>query len=316
MRTPEIERAVCPPRFLPLVWTAEMCLSHLAEAGDADAQTLFARLGLDAAEIIDSPATILAPEARLTRTAVLALRSRALSEMAAETGAALLVDVPCGLSPRGLKWARAGRPYLGVDLPEVAERMERAALPMLEAEQRAFLRYAAADATDPEALCSAVGAEGGPLCVLTEGFFTYLSRVDAQRLCAGVRRLLEARGGCWITADPEMSLQYLRTLAAIAGERLPETLRRGMERRPVHTGRQLPARPPEPCPVNVEIRADLPAQIAAAEAFLADCGLRAERLCVGERLRGDILPGLLTEEQTDELLSAMETVSFWKLTPG
>ena len=68
--------------------------------------------------------------------------------------------------------------------------------------------------------------------------------------------------------------------------------------------------------MNVEIRADLPAQIAAAEAFLADCGLRAERLCVGERLRGDILPGLLTEEQTDELLSAMETVSFWKLTPG
>ncbi len=60
--------------FLPVSGTAEMTLSHLADAGDEDARALFAALGLKEEEIIDSPATILSPEQRLTRTVFLETR--------------------------------------------------------------------------------------------------------------------------------------------------------------------------------------------------------------------------------------------------
>ena len=55
----ENRRQESPERFLPLISTAEMTLSHLCSAGDEDARALFRALGLNEDEIPDSPATIL-----------------------------------------------------------------------------------------------------------------------------------------------------------------------------------------------------------------------------------------------------------------
>ena len=121
----EIRRQESPERFLPLIFTAEMTLSHLCSAGDEDARALFRALGLNEDEIPDSPATILSPEQRLTRTVFLETRKCVTDALAELTEASLYADLPCGLSPRALRWARKERNYLGLDLPPFGLRRSR-----------------------------------------------------------------------------------------------------------------------------------------------------------------------------------------------
>ena len=191
----------CPDRFLLSISTAEMTLSHLCSAGDEDARALFRALGLNEDEIPDSPATILSPEQRLTRTAFLETRRCVTDALAELTEASLYADLPCGLSPRALRWARKERYYLGLDLPPVVEAIRSATLPLLEEKKRPFVRFAAADATDPDALVRAVGTDGGEVCVMTEGLLVYFSQQETRLLCEGnppaarsERRLLDHGG--------------------------------------------------------------------------------------------------------------------------
>ena len=302
-------------RFLPLTWTAEMTLSHLADAGDADARALFDALGLDNEAIIDSPATILSPEYRLARTVFLATRREATDALAALTKASLFVDLPCGFSPRALRYAREGKRCLGLDLPPVVKRIEAAVLPLADADARARIRYASADATDPEALLSAAGDGSGELCILTEGLLMYFSEEETRRFLEGVRRLLALRGGCLITADPEMPLHLFLTLRAICGDRLSEVTRAGFRRKPIRSGRQLPAQPRVPSPLQIEVRSDLREQIGRALAFLSQFGLKADRLPLSVFLHEPILPGKLSPAQSAAVYQAMDAVSCWVISP-
>ena len=304
-----------------LTWTAEMTLSHLAHGGDRDAASLFARLGLDEERIVDSPATILSPEYRLARTVFLHVRQQAMDALAALTEASLFVDVPCGLSPRGLRFARAGRPYLGVDLPPVIERIEAAAPSLLREEERPFLRYAAADATDPDALLSALtqsrkggpAAGNGPLCILTEGLLMYFTQAETERLCQGIGRMLSLTGGYWISADPEMPLQMRLLYKAICLDGFSRAARQGILRKPV-PGRQLPARPSEPSPFEIELRGDILEQIERGKAFLSGFGLKAERIPMSVLLLEPALPAGLSQPQAGAVREALENACCWVMT--
>ena len=105
----ENRRQESPARFLPLISTAEMTLSHLCSAGDEDARALFRALGLNEDEIPDSPATILSPEQRLTRTAFLETRRCVTDALAELTEVSLYVDLPrAPLGTQGEKLSRIG----------------------------------------------------------------------------------------------------------------------------------------------------------------------------------------------------------------
>ena len=311
---PEGPERGSPARFLPISWTAEMTLSHLAHTGDADARALFAALELKEEEIIDSPATILSPEQRLTRTVFLETRRRATDALAALTGAELFVDLPCGLSPRALRYAREGKNYLGLDLPPVIERIRSAALPLIPEDRRRFIRFEAVDATVPASLLRAVGEDGGEVCVMTEGLLMYFSRQETELFCEGIRRLLSKRGGCWITPDPEMPLQIFLTLRAISGERLPEVLKQGFPRRAVPGGRQLPLRPEDPSPLQVDPGPGVKAKIAKAMDVLAAFGLKAERLPPTALLQEPVLPEKLSPSQREALEEAWRNTGCWIIT--
>jgi hypothetical protein len=41
----------------------------------------------------------------------------------------------------------------------------------------------------------------GPLTIVNEGLLVYLDMPEKERLCAIIHRVLQSRGGCWITAD-------------------------------------------------------------------------------------------------------------------
>ena len=304
-----------------LTWTAEMTLSHLAHGGDRDAAALFERLGLDQERIVDSPATILSPEYRLTRTVFLHLRQQAMDALCELTEASLFVDVPCGLSPRGLRFVRGGRPYLGVDLPPVIQRIEAAALSLLRAEERPFLRYTAADATDPDALLSALtegpnggpGAGNGPLCILTEGLLMYLSQAETERFCRGIGRMLSLTDGYWISADPEMPVHMHLLYKAICLDGFSQAARRGIVRKPV-PGRQLPARPSEPSPLQIELRGDIREQIERGKAFLSRFGLQAERIPMSALLPEPTLPAGLSPPQAEAVRETLQSTCCYVMT--
>lgn len=300
--------------FLPLTWTAEMTLSHLAEAGDADAAALFEGLGLHADDIIDSPSNIVSPEYRLARTVFLNTRCLVTDALAALTKAALFVELPCGLSPRGLRYAREKKPYLGVDLPPVAQRISKVLPPMIDEESRPFVRYKSADATDPDALLSAAGEGEGEICIITEGLLMYFPVDETDRFFEGIRRLLDKRGGCLVTADPEMSLHNFLMLRAICGDSFSEVIRKGFQRKPVRTGRTLPERPKEPGPLQIELSGDIKAQIDRAMSFLSQHGLQAYRMPVSVMLQEPVLPGMLTPAQSEAVNEALENVSCWIIT--
>lgn len=310
----EIRRQESPARFLPLISTAEMTLSHLCSAGDEDARALFRALGLNEDEIPDSPATILSPEQRLTRTAFLETRRCVTDALAELTEASLYADLPCGLSPRALRWARKERTYLGLDLPPVVEAIRSATLPLLEEKKRPFVRFAAADATDPDALVRAVGTDGGEVCVMTEGLLVYFSQQETRLLCEGIRRLLVQRGGCWITADPEMHLQIFLTLRAVCGESLSRVLQGGFPRKPVRGGKSLPKRPADESPLQIKPGPDVPARIEQAMVFLNGCGLQAERIPMACLTEAPVFPEILTPVQRDAMNDALEKVSIWVVT--
>ena len=269
----ENRRQESPARFLPLISTAEMTLSHLCSAGDEDARALFRALGLNEDEIL-----------------------------------------PCGLSPRALRWARKERYYLGLDLPPVVEAIRSATLPLLEEKERPFVRFAAADATDPDALVRAVGTDGGEVCVMTEGLLVYFSQQETRLLCEGIRRLLVQRGGCWITADPEMHLQIFLTLRAVCGESLSRVLQGGFPRKPVRGGKSLPKRPADESPLQIKPGPDVPARIEQAMDFLNGCGLQAERIPMACLTEAPVFPEILTPVQRDAMNDALEKVSIWVVT--
>ncbi len=235
--------------------------------------------------------------------------------MAELTGASLFVDLPCGLSPRALKYARDGKNYLGLDLPLVIERIQASALPLIPEKRRSLVRFAAADATNPEALLRAVGTDGGEVCIVTEGLLMYFSRQETELLCEGIRQILAKRGGCWTTADPEMPLQIFLTLKAVSGEQFPEVLRQGFLRRPVPGGRQLPEQPSDPSLLQIQPRSDVKAQIAKAMDFLASCGLKAERMPLSVLLDGPILPDRFSASQCEALDEALRNTGCWIISP-
>lgn len=302
-----------------------MTLSHLADAGDKDALALFERLGLSNEEIIDSPATMLSSEYRLTRTVFLSTRRHAMDALAAVTGASLFVDLPCGMSPRGIASSRKGIPYLGIDLPPVIERIEKAAYALTDEEKRPFIRYAAADATDPDVLTSAVekcamGQAGllknsgnGELCIITEGLLMYLTEEETCRFCEGISRILSRFGGCWISADPEMPLQMYLILRAICGDRFSEVVKHDIQRRPV-SGRYLPESPERQSPLQIELSLDITERIDKAKAFLSGFGLKAERLPMSVFIKQPVLPAKLTASQSEAAAEALKTVSCWVMT--
>ena len=290
----ENRRQESPARFLPLISTAEMTLSHLCSAGDEDARALFRALGL--------------------RTAFLETRRCVTDALAELTEASLYADLPCGLSPRALRWARKERYYLGLDLPPVVEAIRSATLPLLEEKKHPFVRFAAADATDPDALVRAVGTDGGEVCVMTEGLLVYFSQQETRLLCEGIRRLLVQRGGCWITADPEMHLQIFLTLRAVCGESLSRVLQGGFPRKPVRGGKSLPKRPADESPLQIKPGPDVPARIEQAMDFLNGCGLQAERIPMACLTEAPVFPEILTPVQRDAMSEALEKVSIWVVT--
>lgn len=293
----------------PVFQTARMTLFQLAANGDADAAELAQAMGLTRKATQDSTNTTASPEQVLGGTIMLESRYRTMARLAKDSGFTL-VDLPCGYTPRGLAFARRGLPYYGLDLPVVIREISEKASAMLTPEQCGLVHYREVDATNYASLEKALEDVEGEVCITTEGLLMYFTNSEAAALCDNVRRILEQKGGCWYVADPESPIQYVVTMRALVGERFAEVMRNATQQTKDKSDVEIGKNPLITSP------ADMAGSTKRAMAFLAEHGLRAERVIVGDHMPELYSLSRVTPEQSHAIREGMKHCAFWKIVPS
>ncbi|HEY0271953.1 MAG TPA: hypothetical protein VGC22_02155, partial [Chitinophaga sp.] len=95
--------------------------------------------------------------------------------------------------------------YVDTDLPEVVQSKSALVARLLEEQGMAIrgpVHLQPLNALDEEAFLQAIDLlPEGPVTILNEGLLMYLDPVEKQRLCNIIYKVLQRRGGCWITGD-------------------------------------------------------------------------------------------------------------------
>lgn len=182
----------------PIYTTAKGTVMTLAAGGDRNAIALCPYLEL---EEVRKGNRALPEIIRKVYAAAQEARFKIYNNAVLSRNEPVVVDLPSGYSPRGFIMADAKRMYYGFDLPSVIDLMKPAAAKTMTEEQKRYVTYAAADATNYESLRNALGDIKGELCIVTEGLLGYFSESELISMCQAVNRLLSEFGGCWITAD-------------------------------------------------------------------------------------------------------------------
>ena len=182
----------------PIYTTAKGTVMTLAVSGDKNAIALCPYLEL---EDIQKGNQALPEIIRKVYATAQEARFKIYNNAVLRRNEPVVVDLPSGYSPRGFVMADAKRIYYGFDLPSVIDLMKPAAAKTMTEEQKRYVTYAAADATNYDSLRNALGDIKGELCIVTEGLLGYFSESELISMCQAVNRLLSEFGGCWITAD-------------------------------------------------------------------------------------------------------------------
>lgn len=140
-------------RVNPIFHTAGMTLYGLAASGDEDAAMIIELLN-QSSDARPSVTPISNTEDSLTgiqnlaNAVFLEIRYRTVQAMAVQSDCAAIVDLPCGYTPRGIQMARIRRNYIGLDLPATIHDLDPVIKPLIQNENRSYVRYAALTAPD------------------------------------------------------------------------------------------------------------------------------------------------------------------------
>ena len=289
----------------PVFNTGKMTLFQLSASGNKDAAAIAQSLGLTLEETQNSKTTTASPEQMAAGMMTMETRYRVMGSLAEISGCDICIDLPCGYTPRAIEFARKGIRFIGMDLPATITEAEPAIMSLMTEEEKRFVKFCGVDATNYSSLEAALDGEEGSLCITTEGLMMYLTESEVQAFCQNVHRLLQKYGGCWITADPEISLIYVMALKTVCGERFMEIM---MNAKQQTTDKADVAIGVNPLIVKPQSAED---DIKSAMIFLSKCGLKAERIVVA-----DHMPELMSakEEKAEAFKKAMEKCAFWKIT--
>lgn len=303
---PEISRDILE-QTNPVFNTAKMTLFLLAGNGDADAAAISRHLGLTFEQTQNSENTTASQEQIIAGALNMENRFKTMGVLWEQSGCPVHVDLPCGYTPRFLHDARAGRRYIGMDLPAVISEMKEVAESMLSEEEKKLVSFQAVDATNFATLDAALEGVEGPLCITTEGLLMYFTDSETEVFLDNIRLLLEKHGGCWLTADPEITLAYIMALRAVCGERFMEVMNNArqqvLDKANLSVGgNKMMALPP-----------DVEGGIKRAMMLLAKHGMKAERMVIA-----DYMPEMVTlrkiPEQAEQYKAAMKQCANWKVT--
>ena len=170
------------------------------------------------------------------------------------------------------------------------------------------MTFSEVDATNYESLAAALRDIDEPICITTEGMMMYFTENEADTVIANVRNLLEVHGGCWITPDPEVKLQFVETFRSVFGESMLDKL--------ITTG-NVASKQSNVADLSNSFILDAANVIACrktAEALLAKHGLKAERINFAEHMPELSVYRQLTSEQILRFKEAMNHCNYWVIT--
>ena len=295
-------------RVNPVFNTAKTTLFQLSGAGDTDAAAIAEKLGLTLEGTHNTEHSTVLPEQLLSGIICMETRFKAVAKLAEQSKCSVIVDLPCGYTPRAIQMSRKGLRYLGLDLPATIAEAEPVILSLIEPEKRSFVKFSGVDATNYASLKAALEGESGEVCVTTEGLLMYFTDSETGALCDNVRRILEEHGGVWLTADPEVTLIYVLTLQAICGDRFMEVMKNAKQQM---TDKSDVALGGNRLIIKPQNAAD---SMKAAMGFLAEHGLKAERIILHDHLPELNSLSKLTPEQAATFTESMKKCAFWKIT--
>lgn len=296
-------------RVNPVFNTAKMTVYQLASAGVKDAATVAQKLNLSFEETQNSATTTVSPEQMMTNMILVETRWRTCAAIAEKTGCKTIVDLPCGYTPRAKAISQKGVAYYGLDLPAAINEAEPAILSLIDEDKRSLVHFCGVDATNGESLKAALKDAEGPLCITTEGLLMYFTDSEVGALCDNIRMLLREHGGCWLTADTETGMQYILTMQPIAGDRFMEIMMKSKataeDKSDVNVGGNS---------LNVSPQGDVAQNMKNAMLFLAQHGLKAERMILGEHMPTINSLSNVTPEQAEAIKQNMRKCAYWKIT--
>ena len=206
----------------PVYGTAQSCLQILSAVGDEDSDEMRRALGLPKfADDTKERAARIPPEVvqiflkfSPAFTSTVEARFFSTNNFIQETGAGLVLDLPCGYTSRGIKLAGSGVRYIGADLPAVTEAVEPAVRKIIG--ENGNMTYTAVDATNYATLRKAVEGGEGELFITTEGLLMYFNQSELETVFANIRKLLLEFGGKWVTLDNELGGVTEKVIGALA----------------------------------------------------------------------------------------------------
>ena len=180
-------------------YTAPITLHWLAKAGIPEAVEYLGNLS---AEDILKKVPLRDPE-RVERANAIyqELHYTALNQYVEKEGYKTVMDLGCGVSPRGILMARKGIDYVGVELPAVVDAVRDYTPLFLDDEEMEHITFAAADFTDHDAMMAAAKDIKGPVCIVSELVLVFLSREKQDALFNNIHAILKEHGGCFVTCD-------------------------------------------------------------------------------------------------------------------
>jgi len=287
----------------PVFNTAKMTLFQMAHTGNPHAAAIIEKMGLTE-DTQKSRSFSMRPEEELTFRIVLETRYHTMGKLARESGFPVHVDLPCGYTPRAIETAEECREYIGMDLPAVISDMSSIIPSLLDEKKKELVRFCAVDATNFHSMDTVLRDVKGNLCINTEGLLMYFTDAEIHPFLDNIKKMLDAHGGCWITADPEIKPEHDRIRKAIGPDDSEQDTRLVLEEKADINDLQN----------GMLVRIGHEAEdIQRVQAVLADHGLKAERIRISGGIAETEAFAMLTPDQKKAVLKATEDVAFWKV---
>lgn len=290
-------------RTNPVFLTGKTAICLMAKAGISDADSIVRCLRLEDNQPLQSMADF---DTILGNAIVVEAKYRTMCRLIEDCGYHVCADLPCGYTPKALHLTQKGLRFVGLDLPIVVQ--EIAPIIRSVAKRPELMTFCEVDATNYESLETALRDIDEPICITTEGMMMYFTENEVDTVIANVRNLLEVHGGCWITPDPEVKLQFIGTFRSAFGESVLDKLTTTENAAIKQSGG-----------VNLSNSfildaANLSGSLKIAENLLAKHGLKFERVNLAENMPELSVYNQLTSEQIQRFKESMRHCNYWIIT--
>lgn len=185
---------ISPTAKLTAYWRAQSRMAYAAEIAEAVGAEQTAKKMMGAG----------VPEMTAFSVLSIVARYRSVNFALKESGLTNVLELACGLSPRGLEIARDQGIYVGTDLPGISEETFPVFRKIASREKisEANLHYRVVNAMEADQLETAAAVfNAEPLAICNEGLLMYLSKEEKEIVAQNIRKVLLCHGGVWITPD-------------------------------------------------------------------------------------------------------------------